>query len=233
MSPSIPWLRHLAEGRVFVSRTGAHGNAVLVLLCTRLPPAALRQEIARGAPAPATVFVDVGDGAAHVHNHLLERSFAGHPLLGAAAVLHEQGYAFDRLTVPAGTVTLWSEDARMWLRAPAAWCPATRHRRLDSPRHVEALPGPPADEPVQVWAWLDRQAGTVRARQFAPSEGKPEDEACGSASMLLAHTLGRPLTVIHGKGSVIHVRPEGPLVALGGRCLADAVRADDALGRLP
>ncbi|WP_207222876.1 hypothetical protein [Herbihabitans rhizosphaerae] len=40
----------------------------------------------------------------------------------------------------------------------------------------------PAGEPVQVWAWLDERAGMVRARQFAPSEGKPDDEACGSAS---------------------------------------------------
>jgi predicted PhzF superfamily epimerase YddE/YHI9 len=54
---------------------------------------------------------------------------------------------------------------------------------------------------------------------FAPSEGKPEDEASGSASMVLAVALGRDLTVVHGQGSVIHARPRGAGVNLGGRCV--------------
>jgi predicted PhzF superfamily epimerase YddE/YHI9 len=54
---------------------------------------------------------------------------------------------------------------------------------------------------------------------FAPSEGRPEDEACGSASMVLAVALGRDLTVVHGLGSVIHARPRGAGVDLGGRCV--------------
>jgi predicted PhzF superfamily epimerase YddE/YHI9 len=49
---------------------------------------------------------------------------------------------------------------------------------------------------VQVWAWIDEAAGAVRARQFGPIEGKPEDEACGSASMVPASSLNRSLTVV-------------------------------------
>jgi predicted PhzF superfamily epimerase YddE/YHI9 len=54
---------------------------------------------------------------------------------------------------------------------------------------------------------------------FAPSQGKPEDEASGSASMVLAVAVGRDLTVVHGQGSVIHARPRGAGVNLGGRCV--------------
>jgi predicted PhzF superfamily epimerase YddE/YHI9 len=64
---------------------------------------------------------------------------------------------------------------------PATGRPSRRQRQVARPADVEALPGPPPDEPVQVWAWIDQTAGHVRARQFKPSEGMAEDEACGSA----------------------------------------------------
>lgn len=204
--------------RVFTAADGSRGNGVLVVACRGLPAAAVRQEVARSAGTPATTFVDVDRGAVRIHNRLLERSFAGHPLLGTAAVLRGLGMAPETLTVPAGELRVWAEDGMQWLHAPGHWSPKTRHRRVDTPAEVEALTGPPADEPVQVWAWVDEPMGVVRARQFAPSEGKDEDEACGSASMVLAAALGRPLTVIHGKGSMIYVRPRATGVDLGGRC---------------
>lgn len=204
--------------RVFTADDGSFGNDVVVIVGDRLPARAVRQEVARSAPAPATVFVDADQLAVRVHNRRLERRFAGHPLLGAAAVLRRLGFAPEALTTQAGDVVLWSDEGMEWLRAPAEWSPNARHRQVDLPAEVEALAGPPADEPVQVWAWADEPAGLVRARQFAPSEGKPEDKACGSASMVLATILGRPLTVLHGKGSVIHVCPRAADVDLGGRC---------------
>jgi len=114
---------------------------------------------------------------------------------------------------------VWRENGLEWLYAPSGWSPNTQHRQLSNPAGLEALREAPPDEPVQVWAWLDEPAGLVRARMFAPSEGKPEDEACGSASMVLATRLGRELTIVHGKGSVIHVRPRSQGVHLGGRCV--------------
>jgi predicted PhzF superfamily epimerase YddE/YHI9 len=114
---------------------------------------------------------------------------------------------------------VWTEHNREWLHAPAGWSPNNRHRQVATVAEVESLLGAPADEPIQVWSWLDESAGLVRARMFAPSEGKPEDEACGSASMVLAVALGRDLTVVHGQGSVIHARPRGSGVDLGGRCV--------------
>jgi predicted PhzF superfamily epimerase YddE/YHI9 len=205
--------------RVFVADDGSYGNDVVVIVGDSLPSAAVRQEVAAAAPALATVFVDADRRTVRVHNRLLERPFAGHPLLGTVAVLRKFGVPPDALEAPAGTVPVWLTENVQWLHAPAAWSPNTNHRQVGTAAEVEALAGPPADEPVQVWAWLDEPAGVVRARQFAPSEGKPEDEACGSASMVLATALGRALTVIHGRGSVIHVHPVDSGVHLGGRCV--------------
>ncbi|MGC4936657.1 PhzF family phenazine biosynthesis protein [Kribbella sp. DT2] len=205
--------------RVFTADNGAYGNEVAVVLVAGMPSADERQHLATGATEPATVFVAEDLRTVRIHNRLLERRFAGHPLLGTAAVLRSLGHAPSVFATEAGEVEVWAEGSVEWLFAPANWSPDVRHRQAESPAGVEGLTGAPADEPVQVWAWLDEVAGVVRARMFAPSEGKPEDEACGSASMVLAGRLGRELRVVHGRGSVIRVRPEGDGVRLGGRCL--------------
>ena len=155
----------------------------------------------------------------------------------AVVLVHEMPSAEERqrlateATEPA-TVFV-AEDGVEWLFAPAAWSPNARHRRVESPAEVEDLTGAPADEPVQVWAWLDEAAGVVRARMFAPSEGKPEDEACGSASMVLAGRLGRELRVVHGRGSVIQVRPELDGIRLGGRCVVTQLAGAAGLSAVP
>jgi len=60
---------------------------------------------------------------------------------------------------------------------------------------------------VVVWAWIDEVAGIVRAHTFAADWDITEDEANGSGAMKLAMSLGREVTVYHGKGSIIHARP--------------------------
>src|SRR5258708_2612521 len=95
---------------------------------------------------------------------------------------------------------------------------------MDSPAAIDALTELPAGEDfTQVWAWMDREAGRVRARLWAPRIGKGEDEACGSASMLLTLKLGRPLEVVHGQhGSIILTNPVDDVeVELGGGCTVD------------
>jgi hypothetical protein len=37
-----------------------------------------------------------------------------------------------------------------------------------------------------------------------------EDEACGSATLVLAVALGRAVVVRHGRGSLVRARPAGP-----------------------
>jgi hypothetical protein len=54
------------------------------------------------------------------------------------------------------------------------------------------------------------------------------DEACGSASMLLAAHLGRAITIQHGRGSVVQASPAANSMAdLGGRVVWDHERAVD------
>ncbi|MEV6521680.1 PhzF family phenazine biosynthesis protein [Longispora sp. NPDC051575] len=217
--------------RAFTGDGGAYGNGVRVVLASgALPDAATRQAFAGAAVEPASVFVAPDLRTVRIHNRTVERRFIGHGLLGAAAALCSLGHDPRTFTVPAGDVRLWLDgDGTHWLHAPSEWSPNDRHRQLATAGEVAALTGPPPDEPVQVWAWSDEAAGLVRARQFKPSLGIPEDEACGSASMVLARALGRDLTVLHGRGSRIHVRPRDQGVDLGGTCVVDAVLESAAL----
>jgi predicted PhzF superfamily epimerase YddE/YHI9 len=84
-------------------------------------------------------------------------------------------------------------------------------------------PPHPDQDADQFWAWIDEHAGTVRGRVFAARYGVPQDEACGSASMLLAAQLGRAITIQHGRGSVVSISHEGP----GTRMLRATVRDTD------
>ena len=113
--------------------------------------------------------------------------------------------------------------------APLAAAPfgvSTTWRTPRSRRHDRA-PHPDQDAD-QFWAWIDEQAGTVRARVFAARYGVPQDEACGSASMLLAAQLGRAITIQHGRGSVVQASPAtNGMADLGGRVVWDHERAVD------
>jgi predicted PhzF superfamily epimerase YddE/YHI9 len=76
-----------------------------------------------------------------------------------------------------------------------------------------------------VWAWIDERAGTVRARVFPVRYGIAEDEATGSAAVLLSAQLDRALEIRQGRGSLIRVRPvEDGSVEVGGVCVLDEVR---------
>jgi predicted PhzF superfamily epimerase YddE/YHI9 len=214
---------HVVVVRVFADGNDEHGSAVRVVLDDGLPSAEERQAIASAATELATTYVAPDMRTVRIHNRRRERRFTGHALLGTAAALRVLGVPASWIDVPAGRVRLWQERGVQWLHAPAAWSPAasTRHRQVAWAADVEALPGPPPDEPVQVWAWIDEAEGYVRARQFKPSEGIAEDEACGSASMVLAQKLGRELLIVHGRGSRIAVRPRGDGIDLGGSCVID------------
>jgi predicted PhzF superfamily epimerase YddE/YHI9 len=100
-------------------------------------------------------------------------------------------------------------------------------RTPPSRRHDRAIPPRPRRRPV-LGAWIDQQAGTVRARVFAARYGVPQDEACGSASMLLAAHLGRAVTIQHGRGSVVQASPApNGMADLDGRVVWDHERAVD------
>ena len=76
------------------------------------------------------------------------------------------------------------------------------------------------------WAWEDRDAGIVRLRVFGAAVGVDEDPATGSAALVLAAALRRPITIVQGAGSVISAAPQPDgNVEVGGHVVLDQQRS--------
>lgn len=215
--------------RVFTSTDSDLGNHLGVFLNGSTIPPGRRQAVAARLGFSETVFVDdPADGRVQILTPTTELPFAGHPLVGTAWLLRHTDQPVDKLQPPAGGVPTWVEDARTWIRGRAEWAPPMELVKLAAPADVEALDEPPVDAGfVYCWAWTDETAGTVRARAFAPAAGIAEDEATGAAAIRLATTIGRPLTIIQGRGSELHARP-GPegTAEVGGLVVLDGRRDD-------
>ncbi|MGQ5639028.1 MULTISPECIES: PhzF family phenazine biosynthesis protein [unclassified Streptomyces] len=228
--------------RAFVNAEGMFGNPALVVAEPdgASVTSAQRQELATRLGVPATVFVrDADQGRISIHSSYGQSiRFGGHPLLATVEALHGIGRAPRELLPDAGPVPCRRDaDGTVWLTAPAAWSKPWRHCRMADAAEVDALTGlPDGEDFTQVWAWEDEAAGRVRARLWAPRIGKGEDEACGSASMLLTLKLGRALEVLHGRHrAVIRTRPvDDSRVELGGRCAVErpAAQVRDAVAAL-
>ncbi|HJP76643.1 MAG TPA: PhzF family phenazine biosynthesis protein [Pseudonocardiaceae bacterium] len=205
--------------KVFVGPGGTGGNLLGVFFDAAGLPAGTRQRIAADLGFSETVFIaDAAQGRLWIHTPALELPFAGHPLVGTAWLLANQGQPVDVLRPPAGEVATWQADGRTWIRANPAWSPHFDREQLGSAAEVDAHPGAGPDAHLQVWAWEDEANGRVRVRVFPTSMGVAEDEATGSAAMGLGQALGRALTIRQGVGSEIVVRP-GPdgTIEAGGR----------------
>ena len=103
---------------------------------------------------------------------------------------------------------------------------------IEDAAEVDALHGPPESLGfVDCWAWIDEDAGTVRARVFVADEGIPEDEATGLAALNLAAQLGRAIEIRQGKGSVLYAKPgrEGT-IEVGGRVVYRGLTTMDRSG---
>jgi predicted PhzF superfamily epimerase YddE/YHI9 len=156
----------------------------------------------------------------------LELPFAGHPTVGTAWLLAREGTPVDALQTPAGEVGVRADGAKTHIAARPEWSPALEYPQLGMPAEVRALQGPPrGSEAAYAWAWIDEDAGTIRARCFIREAGIDEDEATGSAAIVLCARLGRPLTIHQGQGSVLEVAPLGDgRVEVGGGVRLDEVR---------
>lgn len=210
--------------RVFCDEDLGAGNALGVFLDGRAIAEVERQPIATELGFSETVFVDDPErGEMRIFTPAAELPLAGHPLVGTAWLLREAGSPPQVLRPPAGEVAVRFEDEMTYVRARPEWSPPFEWVQLDSPADVDALPGPPEGYGlVGMWSWLDEAAGRVRARVFCPAEGIPEDEATGSAAMLLCSQLGRELEIRQGRGSVIYAKPiEGGYAEIGGRVIGD------------
>jgi predicted PhzF superfamily epimerase YddE/YHI9 len=163
-----------------------------------------------------------------IFNPVEELPFAGHPMVGVTWLRGVDDPLVSVVRCAAGQCDVAIVEGLAWVAAPTAWAPPWASVPYDTAAEVEALTGPPAGHDfVQTWAWIDEPSGRVRARVFAPRVDIDEDEACGSASLLLADRLGREIVIEHGKGSVVHARSIEPGVAeVGGRVVLDQVRLE-------
>jgi predicted PhzF superfamily epimerase YddE/YHI9 len=211
------------ELRVFCDGDGRFGNPLGVVLDGSAVPADDRQAFARHLGYSETVLVDdAASGRIAIYTPEVEYPFAGHPTVGTAWLLREEGFAVDALRPPAGEVPVRFDDELTWVAGRVEWCPVFDMVELANPAEIDKHPGIEAGD-IYVWAWIDEDASLIRARCFAPDAGIVEDEATGSSVLRLAAELGGEIEVHQGQGSVIHARPlSDGMVEIGGRVAEDA-----------
>jgi predicted PhzF superfamily epimerase YddE/YHI9 len=213
--------------RVFCDEQGAGGNPLAIFLDGPQVPASSRQGVAADLGLSETVFVDDSErGELRIFTPTVELPFAGHPTVGTAWLLAAEGAPVTSLHVPAGELGVRYEDRATFVSARPEWGPEFEWEQLDSPAAVEGLTGPPRDhDHLGAWAWVDEDAGSVRARVFPLRYGIAEDEATGAAAAILCARLGRAIEIHQGRGSRIKARPlDGGFVEVGGTSALDQVR---------
>jgi predicted PhzF superfamily epimerase YddE/YHI9 len=213
-------LAHVVD--VFVDDDGEFGNPLAIVWAS----AATRkheQQIAADLGFSETIFIDdlSGDTAtARIFTPTRELPFAGHPTVGLAEWLRRNGDEVASVNVPAGHVRVRFDGERAFVTALPAWAPEFELQRLDSSAELAAVdPDAYAQGMNYLWAWIDEDAGEVRARMFATELGIREDEATGAAAVRLSAELVRDLEIVQGRGSRLstHVRYLGQQIEVGGR----------------
>jgi predicted PhzF superfamily epimerase YddE/YHI9 len=214
--------------RVFCDEAGEHGNPLGVFLDGGEVPPERRQAVAHELGFSETVFVDDRErGECRIFTPGLELEFAGHPSVGTAWLLGREGETVELLRPPAGDVAVRTVGDLTYVAARADWSPPWELIELGSPAEVEALDGPPGgrEDEIYLWAPAAEEAGAIRSRCFSLADGVGEDEATGSAAIMLADLLQRPLKIRQGRGSLLDARPLGEGWAeVGGRVVLDEVR---------
>lgn len=213
--------------RVFTDEAGEWGNPLGVFLDGGEVPAGRRQAAAAELGYSETVFVDDRErGECRIFTPGSELGFAGHPSVGTAWLLAREGDVVEALCPPAGEVAVRFDGELTLIVARPEWSPPWQLMQMADPAAVDALEGPPpALDEIYCWAWEDEAAGRMRSRCFAIEDGVGEDEATGSAAIMICAELGRELTIHQGCGSLLHARPLGDSSAeVGGRVVLDEVR---------
>ena len=217
--------------RVFTDAEGNYGNPLGVVDAALVAPAD-RQAVAAELGYSETVFIDLpGAGArsadAHIFTPTTELPFAGHPRVGAAWWLRDRGTPVTALQVPAGAVVVEYGDEFTFIRARADWAPDFGIYEFETVDEVLAANPDDYGDDVEhyVWAWIDRDAGTIRSRLFASHLGIREDEATGAGAVRIAAHLGRDLDITQGVGSQLLARwDQQGWVTVAGRVVDDGVR---------
>jgi predicted PhzF superfamily epimerase YddE/YHI9 len=213
--------------RVFCAADGSGGNRLGVFLDGAEVPESERQAVAAELGYSETVFVDDRERAEiRIFTPETELALAGHPMVGTAWLLADQGAPIDTLRPPAGEIGVAYEGELTRVSAPAEWGHPFEFVQVRSPEEVEALDGAPEGLGwVGMWSWIDEEAGLIRERVFVPEAGIPEDEATGLAAMHLVDRLARPIEIRQGKGSVIYARKlDDGRAEIGGRVVLETTR---------
>ncbi|HEY2056339.1 MAG TPA: PhzF family phenazine biosynthesis protein [Solirubrobacterales bacterium] len=213
--------------RVFCDAEWSFGNPLGVFLDGAKVPAERRQEVTAELGFSETVFVDdPGEGRIRIFTPGFELGFAGHPSVGTAWLLAKEREPVAVLRPPAGEVEVRVDGGMTFVSARPEWGPPWKLFELADAMAVEEAPGLPDDEQVGcIWAWVDEAEGTVRSRCFSHDDNIGEDEATGSAAIVLAAALDRPIEILQGRGSRLDARPLGDGRAeVGGRVVLDEVR---------
>jgi predicted PhzF superfamily epimerase YddE/YHI9 len=216
--------------RVFTDPDRNFGNPLGVVDAGQVEPHD-RQRLATQLGYSETIFVDLptaGSTTAHatIYTPRTEIPFAGHPAVGLAWWLRDNGMPINTLQVPAGIVKVGYQGELTVIGARSEWAPELFVHELDSVDDL--LAADPADYPDDtahyLWTWIDQPAGSLRARMFAANLGVPEDEATGSAAIRITDYLSRDLRITQGKGSMIETTwsPEG-WIQVAGRVVNDGV----------
>jgi predicted PhzF superfamily epimerase YddE/YHI9 len=216
--------------RVFTDPDRNFGNPLGVVDAGQVDPHD-RQRLATQLGYSETIFVDLptaGSTTAHatIYTPRTEIPFAGHPTVGLSWWLRDNGMPINTLRVPAGIVQVGYRGELTVISARSEWAPELFVHEFESVDQL--LAADPADYPDDtahyLWAWIDRSAGSLRARMFAANLGVPEDEATGSAAIRITDHLSRDLRITQGKGSMIETTwsPEG-WVRVAGRVVNDGV----------
>lgn len=220
--------------RVFTDSDGRHGNP-LGVVDARTVQSTDHQRIAAELGYSETIFIDLPEpgtntASARIYTPAVELPFAGHPTVGAAWWLRDRGTPVHTLHVPAGIVQITYEGDLTAVSARSEWAPDFAIYDLDSIDDVLAADPDDYSDDVEhyLWAWIDKDRGEIRSRMFAAHLGVPEDEATGAAAVRITDYLSSDLTIVQGKGSVIHTKwsPEG-WVRVAGRVVDDGSRQLD------
>ena len=213
--------------RVFVGEDDGGGNPLGVFLDGGAVAEGDRQAVAARLGYSETVFVDDAQrGDLRIFTPGVELPFAGHPLVGTAWLLAQEGTPMDVIRPPAGEVAVRYEGEMTWVAGRPEWSPPMQFAQHASPAEVDALDAGD-DAAAYHWAWEDEATGRIRARAFFREYGIDEDEATGAAALKLSADVGREISISQGQGSRLLAWPlEDGVAEVGGRTELVDVRED-------
>lgn len=195
--------------KVFTNEKGEYGNSVGIIIDTdNKIDKNEHQKMATDSGFSEIVFINnLENKEISIYTPQREIPFAGHAIVGTSYFLnHKYNLNIIQLNSIGGPIDTWSENNLTWVSCSLSITPNWNLAQLNSVDLVEKITVEEAKdkEHCVVWAWIDKEKGLIRARTFAADWGIPEDEANGSGSMKLAVLLNQEITIVHGKGSVIH-----------------------------